>query len=42
MLKAEYKVYLVAMNLCGICKNNTGDHLTFGQQLLGLTLRVNP
>jgi len=25
-----------------ICKNNTENHLTFGQQLLALTLRVNP
>jgi len=24
-----------------ICKNNTANHLKFGQQLLGLTLRVN-
>jgi len=43
MLKAEYIVYLwISTNISCICKNNKASHLKFGQQLLGLTLRVNP
>jgi len=43
MFNAEYIVYLcVYINTFCICKNNTANYLKFGQQLLGLTLRVNP
>ena len=43
MFKAEYTVYLyIYINISCIYKNNTGNHLKFAQQLLGLTLRVNP
>jgi len=43
MFKAEYIVYLwIYINSSCICLNNTVSHSKFGQQLLGLTLRVNP
>jgi len=39
--KAEYIDYLlINITLSCICKN-TATHLTFGQKLLGETLRVN-
>ena len=36
MFKAKYKVYLwIYINISSICKNNTVNHLKFGQQLFG-------
>jgi len=43
MLKAEYIVYqCIYINVTQIYKNNSANHLKFGQQVLGLKLRVNP
>ena len=43
MFKAEYIVYLwIYINISCICEKNTVTHSKFGQQLLGLTLKVNP
>jgi len=42
MLKAKYIVYLlIYTSKSCICKNYTASHFKFGQELLGLTLRVN-
>jgi len=40
MFKAEY--LCIYINIRCICKNKTVSHSKFSQQLLGLTLRVNP
>jgi len=43
MLNIECIVYLwICINISCMFKNNTENHLKFDQQLLGLTLRVNP
>jgi len=43
MLKSENIVYLrIYINISCICKKNTAKHVKFGEQLLGLTLRVYP
>jgi len=43
MLKAEYTISLwIYVRVSCICKNNTAKHLKYSQQVLGLTLRVNP
>ena len=44
MFKGEGIVYLymyINVNISYICKNNTVNHSKLGQQLLGLTRRVN-
>jgi len=41
-LKVAYIVYLwIYIKISCICKNNTSNHLKFGQQLLGFTMMVN-
>ena len=43
MFKSEYIVNVrTYIYICCICKHNAANHSTCGQQLLGLTLRVNP
>ena len=42
-VKKEYMVSLKTyIKISRICNNNTANHLTFGWQWSGLTLRVNP
>ena len=43
MFKTEYIAFQwIYIHICFICLNNAAYHTQIGQQLLGLTLRVNP